>query len=313
MSVSLQIGATPKNDIWVVENNGSVSPISWLQENKLAVEDALHSKGAVLLRDFKINSLSEFNQFANLFSPSLLDYVNRSTPRTKLGGKIYTSTEYPAERIIPQHNENAYTNKWPTSLLFYCVIPAGLGGETPISDSREILTLIDKEIVEKFEKFGVMYVRNYMPGIDLPWQEVFQTKEKEKVAEYCSENNIEFCWHGQDHLETKQICQATQYHPKTGEKIWFNQAHLFHVSAGGHQEKELLLKEFGKKRLPRNTYFGDGSEIPDDVIAHISAAFNRNLIKFRWERGDLLVIDNMLKTHGRMSFEGARKIAVAMS
>jgi len=48
-----------------------------------------------MLRDFGFNSVSHFNRAVQLLSPTLLDYVNRSTPRTKLGGKVYTATEYP--------------------------------------------------------------------------------------------------------------------------------------------------------------------------------------------------------------------------
>ena len=107
--------------------------------------------------------------------PDLLDYVYRSTPRTKLGGKIYTATEYPADRIIPLHNENAYSKSWPQKIFFFSVIVASEGGETPIADSREVYKWIDPEIRHKFEKHRVMYTRNYSKGIDLSWQEVFQT------------------------------------------------------------------------------------------------------------------------------------------
>ena len=33
---------------------------------------------------------------------------------------------------------------------------------------------------------------------------------------------------------------------------------------------------------------------------------------FRWQRGDLLLLDNYLVTHGRMPFRGERKILVAI-
>ena len=61
------------------------------------------------MRNFSIRSVSEFNKLANQISPNLLNYENRSTPRTLLGGKIYTATEYPAHKQIPLHNENSYT------------------------------------------------------------------------------------------------------------------------------------------------------------------------------------------------------------
>ena len=86
----------------------SLNPLDWVKEHKPILENYLIKYGGILLRNFNIHSVSEFYCIAQGFSPNLLDYVYRSTPRTKLGGKIYTATEYPADRVIPLHNENAY-------------------------------------------------------------------------------------------------------------------------------------------------------------------------------------------------------------
>ena len=66
----------------------------------------------------------------------MLDYSYRSTPRTLVNGKIYTSTEYPAEQFIPLHNEMSYARDWAMKIWFYCIKPAAKDGETPIADSR---------------------------------------------------------------------------------------------------------------------------------------------------------------------------------
>ena len=76
----------------------------------------------VLLRNFGIYAVSEFNKVVQIICPNLLDYVYRSTPRTRLGDKIYTATEYPADRTIPLHNENSYTKAWPEKIFFFSVL-----------------------------------------------------------------------------------------------------------------------------------------------------------------------------------------------
>ncbi|MGC4093529.1 MAG: TauD/TfdA family dioxygenase [Polyangiaceae bacterium] len=60
-------------------------------------------------------------------------------------------------------------------------------------------------------------------------------------------------------------------------------------------------------------YYGDGQPIEDEVLAEIGAAYSALEIAFPWQRGDVLMVDNMLVSHGRRPFKGARKTLVAMA
>lgn len=282
--------------------------------NKDTISRELLTTGGIILRGFSLRSVSEFNKLAHLISPNLLNYVNRSTPRTNIGGKIYTATEYPADRHIPLHNENAYTLSWPNKILFFSVVVAQSGGETPIADSREVFNKIDKNIVAKFKDKQVLYVRNYTPGIDLSWQEVFQTPDKQEVEDYCNNNHIDFKWHnaGSIELTTKQKCQATLIHPITGEEVWFNQAHLFHISGLNESDRNTLINSLGPNQLPRNSYFGDESELDEIDLKHIREVYDSERIIFPWYKGDVMILDNRLMAHSRTPFTGERKVVVAM-
>jgi alpha-ketoglutarate-dependent taurine dioxygenase len=70
---------------------------------------------------------------------------------------------------------------------------------------------------------------------------------------------------------------------------------------------------FGAEGLPANTYYGDGGEIPADVMDHLRAAYRAASVRFDYQRDDVLVVDNMTAAHGREPFTGPRKIAVAMA
>jgi alpha-ketoglutarate-dependent taurine dioxygenase len=276
------------------------------------INDALLLYGGILLRGFDIRSASEFNKVAHLISPNLLDYVNRSTPRTKLGSKIYTATEYPADRHIPFHNENSYTLNWPNKILFLSIVVAEKGGETAIADSRHVYNKINLDIINKFNDKKILYVRNFHKGIDLSWQEVFQLDEKNEVKKYCEDNNIIYKWQdGNLELTTKQICQATLIHPVTLENVWFNQAHLFHASSLKEQDRNALIELLGNN-LPRNTYYGDGSEIELTSFDIIKQAYEQERIEFVWQKGDVMILDNILMAHSRNPFKGDRKVIVAM-
>jgi hypothetical protein len=298
----------------VIEPNKSLNSFEWIKNNKNLLEECLLKYDGVLLRNFEIYSVSEFNKIVQIISPNLLDYSYRSTPRTKLGGKIYTATEYPPDRVISLHNENSYSLSWPEKIFFFSVIVASEGGETPIASSRNVYKKIDKSIKEEFENQGILYVRNYNTGIDLSWQEVFQTEQKDTVNLYCRDNNIDYIWNNNGpELTTKQICQASISHPKSHGKVWFNQAHLFHISSLHVNDRISLINEVGEANLPRNSFYGDGRNIPYDVLDHIREVYNQEKIKFKWSRGDIMILDNILTAHGREPFTGERKVAVAMS
>ncbi len=298
----------------IVELQTSLDIFQWVKENNVLLEEYLRKHGGVLLRNFGIYSVSEFNRVVQIISPNLLDYVYRSTPRTKLGGKIYTATEYPAHKAIPLHNENSYTKSWPSKIFFFSIMVAPEGGETPLASSRAIYNQINVSVREKFEKNGIMYVRNYTPGVDLSWQDVFQTSSKEEVNSFCKEHDIQFQWNkvGPE-LTTRQIAQATLQHPDTDEWVWFNQAHLFHASALEESERLSLIRELGENNIPRNTFYGNGNPIEAEVLDHIRAIYNKEKIKFKWHKGDIMILDNILSAHGREPFKGERKVAVAMA
>ena len=81
-----------------------------------------------------------------------------------------------------------------------------------------------------------------------------------------------------------------------------------------HKEfADTLIGSLGEKNLPRNTYYGDGSPIEPDVLDTIRAAYEQTKIKFTWQRNDLLLLDNMLFTHGRESYTGPRKVLTGMA
>ena len=269
--------------------------------------------GAILLRGFELRGPEDFRRFAEGFGDPLLSYEFGSTPRTAVTGGIYTATEYPAHARIPLHNEQSYTREWGMRLWFYCKLPASTGGETPIADSRRILAGIDPEVKRKFISRGLLYVRNYGNGLDVSWQRVFNTSDPQQVEIYCRARGIHCEWKPDGELRTRQVCQVVERHPQTGEEVWFNQAHLFHISALEPEIRELLLESVAEEDLPRNVYFADGTPLEAGDLDHIRHVIDAEASVFTWQRGDVLMLDNMLCAHGRAAFAGPREVLVAMA
>jgi alpha-ketoglutarate-dependent taurine dioxygenase len=281
-----------------------------VQQHRVALDALLARAGGVLFRGFGVTEAAFAEVVGALCEP--LPYVYRSTPRTEVGARIYTATEYPAAREIPMHCENAYQRDWPMRLFFFCDQTARRGGETPLADMDRVTEALDPALVDRFARKRVMYVRNYRPGLDLPWQTVFQTTERGEVERYCDAHGIAWEWLAGDSLRTRQVCDALATHPVTGRLVWFNQAHLFHVSSLPAAVRDAMLTVYAADERPRHAHFGDGSPIDEVDLAGIRDTFAAHSVMFPWQAGDVLILDNMAFAHGRRPFEGERRVLVAM-
>jgi alpha-ketoglutarate-dependent taurine dioxygenase len=297
----------------LVEGSGGEDVCEWITRERSQLDALLLEHGAVLFRNFGVHDEERFQAVARSAHPELLDYVYRSTPRTSVGAGVFTATEYSASETIPQHCENAYQRDWPMRLMFCCTQPATDGGETPLADSRRVTKRLGGKIMETFAAKGVTYVRNYREGVDVPWNVVFQTEERAGVEDYCRRNGIEWEWLEDDVLRTRQRCQGVATHPITGAELFFNQAHLFHVSALDPDMREALVDLYGEEGVPRNALLGDGTPLDALTLEAIREAYRAETVSFSWRRGDFLIVDNMLVSHGRTPFRGARKVLVAMA
>ena len=286
---------------------------AWARDHRDQVAQRLLERGAILFRGFDIGSPASFEVVCRGFSDRLMDYGERSTPRSTVEGKVYTSTEYPPDQEIPLHNEMSYAASWPQRIFFYCPQPAAEGGATPLADSRRVYQEIDPAVRRRFEDLGVMYVRNFGSELGLPWREVFQAEDRRAVEEYCRSAGIDVEWRDGDRLRTRAVRPAVTVHPRSGETVWFNQAHLHHLSALPDDVRRDLLSVVAEDELPFNTCYGDGSAIEPEALDEVRRALSRCSVAFPWQRGDLLLLDNVRIAHGRAPYQGERRVVVAMA
>lgn len=267
--------------------------------------------GALLFRGFNVGSVDDFDDFVAVASDQCLKYMYRSTPRTGMSERVFTATSYPKALEIPLHNENSYQRSWPLALAFCCTVAATEGGETPIAPMDWVTECIGDKLMDKFERRGVEYIRHYHKNVDLSWQSVFQTDNREDVENYCAGHDIRYNWLDGGLLRTTQICHGVACHPVTQRRVFFNQAHLFHVSSLG-ESAAAMIDMFGADRLPRHARYGDQGEISVDDLQTVRQAFKSSQLIFRWHPGDVLLLDNMQYAHGRRPFKGERAVYAAL-
>ncbi|GJL56403.1 MAG: hypothetical protein NPIRA02_35350 [Nitrospirales bacterium] len=288
-----------------------VDLVEWVQTHKDDIETDVQTQGAILFRGFSVNTVEQFECVAQAMCPDLFGQYG-DLPREVKGENVYGSTPYPADHSILFHNESSHMSRWPLKQWFCCLVAPQEGGATPIVDCRNVYQNLSSELQKRFEEKHLMYVRHFLPGFDVRWQDFFQTTERTEVERYCHQHGLECTWLDEDALQTRQVCPAVTTHPKTGERVFFNQIQLHHVSCLDPNVRGSLQTMVGEDRLPRNVYYGDGSPLEDDVVQEICALYTHNAVRFPWQTGDLLMVDNMLVAHGRDPFVGSRKIVVAM-
>jgi hypothetical protein len=203
-------------------------------------------------------------------------------------------------------------NAWPTRISFFCVLAAKEGGCSPIVDCRKVYQQLDPAVREKFQKLGLMYVRNFSDGLDVSWQRFFHTEDRAVVEDACAKQGFIAEWYGKDNLRVKQRCRGVLRHPVTGEISFFNQVQLHHVHCLDPDVRDSLLSIFKREDLPRHVYYGDESPIEDSVMDHIGEVYEKNAVRFKWREGDMVTLDNMITAHARDPFVGPRKIVVAL-
>lgn len=289
---------------------------TWLPENSGVIEQTMLQSGAILFRGFHIDGPIAFQDCIEAISGTPMDYpgiYQGAAVRRHVYGKIYTSTEFSPEYRLHLHSECSFAHCWPLRLFFLCTKASRQGGETPLADIRGILQRLSPAVRAKFEDKGVMYVRNYGIGSAPSWQSIFNTDNRYEVGRFCSSIGVATEWISETRLRTRSVRPALMKHPQTGELVWFNHVNSAHVWSNEPVLRDALLTEFEPQDLPRNCYYGDGSDIDVATLEVIRDAYQQETTLFDWQDGDLLMLDNMLTAHGRQPYVGERQVLVGMA
>ncbi len=303
--------------------------VDYLKENREPIKKKLLSFGGILFRGFPIEGADGFNAVIDALGlGKALNYIGGDTPRDKVKGKVYTSTEAPPSFMIPLHNEMSFIKYYPRHIYFYCDTPSPTGGETIIADARAIYKSIDPRIKEQFVQKGLRYISNFYSQskvLDLinkfqrahkTWMDAFETSSKKDVEKLCAANEFGYKWTKKDWLQVIYETPAVIAHPETGERVWFNQAHLYDYSPrllGFWNWLGTKLLYLQKDTIMHEIYYGDGSRLPRPDLYHVMDILEKETIKFPWQKGDFMVLDNLLAMHGRAPFNGKRRILVSLT
>jgi hypothetical protein len=293
----------------IIEGSGCHDIGSWVTRNP-GWQRVLYQHGALLFRGFGITDTTSFDAVLNFLMQPTSTFAEETSPRSGLTSHVFTSTDYPPSFPIQFHHEFSYRRAYPERLAFCCIDPGIAGGATPLADSRRVLNKIPRDVADRFERLGVMYVRNY-GELGVSWSESFGVTDKKVVSDYCRAQGIQFSWDG-GYLQTRQVAPAVTTHRVTAERAWFNS--IVNLSIAGIEPADVreAMMSMPVDSLPVNTFYGSGEPIDPRVLNELKRIYEEEAIRFDWRAGDVLLIDNVLTAHARDPFEGPRSIIVAM-
>ncbi|MFO0146990.1 MAG: TauD/TfdA family dioxygenase [Betaproteobacteria bacterium] len=305
---------------------------AWLAETRPDLEHALARYGGVLLRGFDaLRDSASFERALLACGCVLMDYTGGTSPRKSAGGRVYTATEVPGSYSIPLHQEMSYIEGSPARIAFFCERPAAAGGQTTVADMRAVTASIDTSVAERFVSRGGIQLRRNLPlpqfaqgrpGVPKPWTEVFNTEDESEAERQVLQRGWRCEWQNDGSMTLwQEVRLATRRHPDTGDDVWFNQVHIFAPAAAlawARKDGRVEMVERLEHALRENPdqvdrfVFADGEEIADADALYLYELMERAAVPVQWERGDLLLLDNILIGHGRRSFEGARRVLTGL-
>lgn len=343
---------TLSGDTEVVESeesdNKAVRSLSeWYSNNENFFQESLNEFGGVLFRNFNLQSPEDFDQVFGNFHADMDDaqvYVG-TAPRKRIANTRHVSSASEIKRFatIPTHLELPYTPVPPRRIYFFAQNPnTPPGGQTMLTDFREVWRQFPENVKAKVESLGMSYERWYFNRdkgrkMDVlktkSWQDMFDTTDRAVAESLAAKENFTVAWNDNGEIQLTHDAVCIRKHQHTGDEYWsthFNVLHgptfavPFAWSAQIFQSKQSAFMALISHLIVtarawlgygygHNMLYGDGSEISLDEAMEIRRTISRQSWIYDHQIGDLVMLDNHRLAHGRTPwFDGDRTVLVAL-
>jgi len=231
-----------------------------------------------------------------------------------------------APQYLTFHNEMAYLNidkHLGAYGVFFCPCPSQVGGFTPISDARNVLTRLKHVFGDKFPTSmrWVMARKSKAPvpkrmtggyldfllglfeleGVE---DQFWPTRNIEEIYKFAHDLDLDV-----EETDDEVVIWSRWISPERplkdgGATWWCNGNHCAVGSADVFGRPDAL------KGLPWLFRFADGTERPAQIreILEISLAWWQEATFFRWQTGDLLLFNNQVVAHNATPGLGPRLV-----
>lgn len=305
-------------------------------------EQQLHHYGAILFRNFQVETAPEFQAILEEFGVALAsNYHFGSAMRERLTEKVFTASSGPSEMIISPHNELNFVPVRPKMIAFFCEVEPEQYGETPLINTEKLFYDLPLELQEKFLNLPQQF-RRYVPSNLL--EMVFEGLTEDEITQMLQEQGFDFSWNEDgslyfecsytplfNHPQTNRICLCLSIFNCLVNREWYGKIRSRYPFLQGlynrffprswykliEQNRSKVTNTFDKSKpkgsIDMKFLSTDGQRIDltDGEAEELGKAQCRNAVIFRWQQGDVLIVDNQAVAHGRLNKKLPRKVQTA--
>lgn len=238
------------------------------------------SEGVVLFRGFETN-VETFTKFTNKFSKTFMNYTGGVLNRRIINGNPTVLSVNDFNHEIKLHGEMYYQKTIPLMLWFFCAHPASQDGETIVCDGKRFFDELSQPLKELFSQKQLKYHSHLNRDA---WVKRYKTDDLNVVKQLCQNNDIHLQINQDESIDVNYYCPVI--HPSRSED------YMIFINS--------LLP--AKSMYSNSISFDDGSEINNEIMFELNEIAEKLTAEIRWEKGDILMVDNTRIMHGRRAF-----------
>ena len=324
----IPLGLRPStHDDAEVDLDTVVDTIKSLQAQGSILTKKLALHGTLLFRGLPIHNAEDFSKFAHAFGFTPHEIIGIVVDRPLLAPNVAPANEAPKEVLIYNHNESPQVPHAPEYIFFYSHKAPEIGGETPISSSLELFYRAKEEIPEFITELTekgilskVLYKvdKQYEGGSTLKQafgkevqdgddEATRHAKVEAQIARYGRGKHTTWEWTDDGNLILTHRLPAVRTQPETKLPT------LFTGLAAYYKNAQVNNTTSDARRKVTEQLFGDGTPIPEKYLAHLAKITDEIRVLHKWQRGDVLVYDNIIAQHGRQPWGGEQSDRVIMA
>lgn len=323
----------PSTDDGVVTDlDAVISIIKSLQAQDGLLTKKLAVHGTLLFRGLPIHSASDFSKFAHAFGYSPHEIIGIVVDRPLLAPNVAPANEAPKEVLIYNHNESPQVPHAPEYIFFYSHRAPQEGGETPISSSLELFQRAKEQIpdfIEELAEKGIQsrvtykvdkqfeggstlkqaFGKEIQEGDDETTRRV---KVEAQIKRYNRGEHTTWEWTDNDQtLILTHRLPAIRTQPHTHLPTLFTGLATYYKSSIAPASPSPSAP--AGRRSAAQQSFGDGTPIPTQYLKALADITDEIRVLHKWQRGDVLVYDNVIAQHGRQPWVGEQGDRVVLA